>query len=303
MELAEKLEKVPFLSTRKRIDRRLIYTLGLFGLIIFCLAAWLSLSDRRDASRVSATDAESRQAVESLLQPVQALKRVMTDEQVQALAVRALENPETADDLTNYLKGRIGQVSATRVFGTDLSALRPAELGPSGFALLDMALSTLAQGYGLTQIHNVLEPAQLFDSAVIKAGEETVGVVIVTLDADYLISAFNPDYSSLGFIRLTQYNGRQPLSNIREWGDASLLGEVPARIPVTGTLFRIEFPLYEQIELIGSWTALLVILTGLLCMAAAFLLFRSNQKWEEADLLRKAMKRPAAEVQKGIKYF
>jgi len=281
MELMERLKSATHISTKKRVDKRLIYVLGLIGILIPALAVWLAVSDVRTGGAVSAARDEGRQAVEGLMQPIQALKRVLGDEQVQALAVRALENPDTASDLTSYLNGRIKQISSVSVFSTDLSGINPADLGPNGFALFDMILSTLENNKGLLQIHHTLQPPMLFDSAVIKSGEEVVGVMVVELDQEYLLAGFDPGFSSVGFIRLTQYNGRQTLSLIREWGDAGEQSEIPDRISVPGTLFRIEFPLREYVGLLGQGMLLLIILVGVLCLGGAIVLHASNRKWQK----------------------
>jgi phosphomannomutase len=294
MELKGKLEAVSFISTRKHVDKRLIFLLGLFGIFGMAIPSWLMVRDWHGSSVVVATQEEGYRAVDSLLQPIQALNRVMTDEQVQALAVRALENPETAEELTSYIRGRISQVTSVSAFGSNLPALRPVDLGANGFAVYDMVRSTLEQGSGLLQIHYILQPARLYDSAAIVSAGETVGVLVVALDPEFLISAFNPGYSSLGFVRLVQYNGRQPVSNIREWGDPGLLGEVPDRLPVPDTLFRIEFPLYEHVGLVGFWTFVLLVLAGILSFGGAIILYRSNLNWEQDEKLREAGNRDIA---------
>ncbi len=159
-----------------------------------------------------------------------------------------------------------------------------------------MVRTTLESGTGLVQIHHVLQPAMAFDAVAIMSGGETVGALVLALDPQYFISSFNPDISSLGFIRLTQYNGRQPVNNLGEWGDPGLLGEVPDRLSVPGTLFRIEFPLYEHVELIGRWTALLIILAGALSLGGSIILYRSNRGWEEDEKLKKANGRDIVEA-------
>ena len=294
MELKEKLQNIPLLSAQKHVDRRLIYALGLLGIILICLAGWLNFQDQRGAGVISESRVEGQEAVGGLMQPIQTVKRVMIDEQVQALALRVLENSETLPDLESYIKGRIPQVYSVDVFSADVSGFRPLEFGPNGFAVLDMVLSTLETKKGLLQMHHATQPPRLYDSAAITSGEEVVGVLVVSLDAEYLLTGFNPEYSSLGFIRLTQYNGRQPLSNIGEWGDASLQNEVPDRIPVPGTLFRLEFPMQQHVDLIGNWASLLMILTGLLCLGGSYALLRSNLAWSKADSLEKVKRRYAA---------
>ena len=292
MDLMEKLKESVHISTKKHVDKRLIYALGLFGVLVPALAVWLAFSDMRTGGVVSEARKEGHQAVEDLMQPIQALKRVMGDEQVQALALRALENPETATDLSSYLNGRINQISGVSVFSTDLSGINPVDLGPNGFAVFDIILSTLASQKGQMQIHQVLQPPKLFDSAVIKSGEEVVGVMVVELDQEYLLNGFNPDHSSVGFIRLTQYNGRQTLSHIREWGEVSEQSEIPDRISVPDTLFRIEFPLREHVGILGEGTTLLTILTGVLCLGAAIVLHGINRKWEKEGKVRRVAAKP-----------
>jgi phosphomannomutase/phosphoglucomutase len=294
MELMQKLQEVTPVLTRKRVDIRMVYALGLFGILVIVLAGWVVISDLRLGGSASEARNEGRQAVAGLMQPIQALKRVMADEQAQALAVRALENPETTTDLSSYLSGRISQVSAVSVFGTDLSGIHPADLGPSGFAIFDMVLSTLESNKGSMQIHHILQPPRLYDSTVITVEEEVVGVMVVELDQDYLLSGFKPDYSALEFIRLTQYNGRQKLNLIGEWGDASVLGDIPDRIPVAGSLFRIEFPLQEHVGLIGKGSALLMILAGVLCLGGAIVLFPNSRKWEQEDKIEKERSKAVA---------
>lgn len=288
MELKEKLEEMPYLSTRKYVSKKLILALGLFGLILILVPAWLKFSDMNQTRVMRMTQQEGRQAVESLVKSVQDVNRVMLDEQVQALALRALETPDKISDLSAYLKGRISQVRTVRVFGSDLSSLNPSSLGPNGFALFEMIGSTLLSGKGLMQIHYILNPPGLYDSAVVTAGDETVGVLVVEFDPSYLLSGYDPDYSELGVVRLTQYNGRQPVSNIGEWGDPGLLGESPDRINVPGTLFRVEFPRYDSVGLIGFWTTALLMLAGALSLGASFVFHRRNSAWQKEEASEKA---------------
>ena len=63
------------------------------------------------------------------------------DEQVQALAVRAIETPATVEDLRSYLNGRINEINEVRVFGSSLASSDPGELGLSGYAVVEMLLN------------------------------------------------------------------------------------------------------------------------------------------------------------------
>lgn len=279
MALKEKLEAATRVSARKRAHPLLILALGVFGVLMIALAAWLNISEWREMGASSRAETEGRQAVEELVTPVRALERIMNDDRVQALAARAVQNSGTLSDLQAYLSGRVAEFSGVLVVGTDMAGLNPANLGPNGFALYEMLLLTLESGNGLMQIHHVQDPPRLHDSAVIRKDGEVVGVMALSLDPSYLLSGFNPAHDALGAIRLTQYNGRQPASEIGSWGDRELLGEVPERISVPGTLFRVEIPSQQYVGVIGAGTSLAMVLVGALCLLAAGLLYRSNRKW------------------------
>jgi phosphomannomutase/phosphoglucomutase len=279
MELKGNVQMPTWVSGKKHVSQWLVYAVVLFGLALVIAAAWLWLTDWRMDRAAAAASVEADAALIQVVDPVQALKRVLTSEQVQSLAVRALENPGTEDDLLAYVNGRMNQISAAHVFPADLSGVAPEDLGQNGYAVLDMLLSALEGNRALLQVHHVLQPPQMLDAVPIQPGEEVLGVLVVTIAPDFVLSAFQPEFSALGAIRLSQYNGGQPPSILVDRGDPGLLGEVPDRIMIPGSLLRIEFPRKQVIGLVsGSWVVLMT-LFGLVFMAAGFLLKKSNQKW------------------------
>jgi len=99
MNLTEKLGGLTRISTQKRVSNVLILALGLLGLMIIGTAIWLSFTDWRHSGLRSSAESESRQAIEDLAVPVKSLKRIMNDEQVQILALRALKDEHKLADL------------------------------------------------------------------------------------------------------------------------------------------------------------------------------------------------------------
>lgn len=279
MELKESLKDAVQFSSKKKVDRRLIFALGLFGVLIILAAGWVGYSDWRSSKAAAAAQAEGQAVVEQLNPPIQLLKRVMVDEQVQSLAVRALDNPETVGDLRSYVTGRVSQISDVLVFDKDVSELQPTDLGPNGYALFEMILMALEGKESLLQIHQVLQPPKMFDAVAIGPTEDIRGVMIVQLDPQFLLAGFNPEFSSLGSVQLAQYNGRQPPNRLADFGDVSLLGEVPERVAVPGTLFRIEYPQKWSVQKVSPGMLLILLLVGAICLAAAAVLFRANKKW------------------------
>jgi phosphomannomutase/phosphoglucomutase len=279
MDLKEKLSSVHWLSGKKYVSPVLIFALALVGVALVAASGWFTVADWRTARQQAAGLAEGEAAVAQLLEPVQSIERVLGDAQVQELAARAIDNPATIEDLFAYLHGRMSQVTAARVFPADLQGVRPEELGPNGYALFDMVLAALDGNPSLLQLHQTLQPPALVDAVPVRSGEETVGVLVATMDPALVLSAFQPEIDALGAIRLSQNNGSQPPTVLGEVGDTNVLGEVPDRLAIAGTLFRIEMPRQDQVGLLPGGTLAAMVLTGLLCLAAALLLRRSNQTW------------------------
>lgn len=280
MELRGNVQMPAWVSGKKHVSQWLVYAVVLLGLALVVAAAWFWLADWRMGRAASAASAEADAALIGVVEPVQSLKRVLTSEQVQSLAVRALENPGTADDLLAYVNGRMNEISDVRVFPADLSGIAPEALGQSGYAVFDMLLSALEGNRALLQVHHALQPPQMLDAIPIRRGEDVLGILVATVDPGFVLGAFQPEYAALGAIRLSQYNGGQPPSVLGERGDPALLAGVPERIMIAGSLLRIEFPQKQVIGLVsGGWVALML-LFGLAFTAAGFLLKKSNQKWQ-----------------------
>ncbi len=264
-------------------DSRLLLVFGALGVAIILATLWFAFSDARSRQATSLVTSQQQEAVDQLEKPVQALKRVMSDEQVQALAARAIAAPATEGDLKSYLSGRINEISEVRVFGSNLASVDPGKLGLNGYAVLDMLLNLQENRHPQLQLHNSLVPPQMVDAVRIMSGDDLVGYMVVSLEPDYLLSHFNPDYSVLGYIGLSQYNGRQAPNLLAETGDHSLVGEVPQRQSVPGTLFRIEFPNQQYTAVLGgSGILLALLLAGVLFLGGATFLYLNNRKLAKA---------------------
>lgn len=295
MDLKTALNRLPGISGEKRVDTRLICALGIFGVVLIALVAWLAYADVSGRTSMAKSAQEAEEILQQLSQPVQSLKRTLADDSVQTLAARAIENPDTLPDLFAYLNGRIPQVTDVYVFPRDLLGLDAAALGPNGYAMLDMALSALENDAALLQFHKSLEPPRLAEAKAVRSGEEVVGSMVVLLDADYLLASFNPRFSALGYVRVAQHNGRQPSTLLAEAGNPGLLGEVPERTGVPGTMLRLEYPLRQHIAVLPIPTMILLMLAGILCVAGAIVLHRSNRTWAAAQPAELPKQQPEAE--------
>jgi phosphomannomutase len=282
MDLKETLQNFLKSAKNRHTDSRLLLLVGVLGIAIIATTVWLAYEDSRSQQTVSQITSHQQEVIDQLEKPVQALKRVMNDEQVQALAVRAVETPATEEDLRSYLNGRINEISEVRVFGTDLASVDPT-VGLNGYAVLDMLLDLQENRLPQLQLHNSLVPPKMVDAVRIMSGDELVGYLIVMLEPGFLLSHFDPDFVRLGYIGLSQYNGRQASSILAEFGDRSRAGEVPERRSIPGTLFRIEFPRQHYIEALSDNGVLLsLLLAGVFLLAGPALLYRNNRKLAKA---------------------
>ncbi len=296
MDLKETLQDFLKWAENRHADSRLLLLVGILGIVMIVTPLWFTFKDSRSQQAISLATSHQQVAIDMLTEPVQALKRVMIDEQVQALAVRAIQTPAREEDLRSYLNGRINEISEVRVFDINLDSLDPQEMGLNGYAVLDMLLNLQENRHPQLQLHHSLVPPRMVDAVQIMAGDDLVGYMVVILDPDYLLSHFKPDYSLLGYISLSQYNGRQASNILMEMGDRSLVGEVPERQSVPGTLYRIEFPSQSYTVALRSTGILLTfVLVGVLLLASAVLLHLNNRKIAKAKPVaeKAAVKMPA----------
>ena len=270
MDLKAKLQELAGASEGRRIDPRFSYVLGLLGIVLLAAATWLYFSDANSQRATERAAAEGGQAASLLIEPVRSFRSVLEDEQIQAQALRVLGGDEAEADLLASARGRLPAIDRAVVLDVDkLETLSPGTLGPNGFALLDLALSLLDGKQSQMQFHTILEPPRVFDGVRIDEGGEPLAVLLLGADPAFIIDAFTPEYSGIGAIRLTQYNGRQPATVLREFGNPAELGEVPERTVVSGTMFRVEFPQVQPIAAVGGNTLLSLLILGLACIALA----------------------------------
>jgi hypothetical protein len=84
---------------------------------------------------------------------VKDLQQVVEDQQVQELAAMAVAEPDKLTHLQQYVSGRIPELIDVELFDKELGALRGNEIGPYGYAVLDMLLLARETGIAPAQIH------------------------------------------------------------------------------------------------------------------------------------------------------
>jgi phosphomannomutase/phosphoglucomutase len=280
MDLKEKLQDIEFSLEHRHTNPRLLLGMGAIAALMIMVALWLAAMDFFNGRAASEASSQGQRALSLVADAVQSLQRVLDDDQVQQLAARAIENPDATGDLEQYLSGRVSELAGVSLFGPSLAQMDPAGIGPNGFAIMDMLLIASAGPNAPLQLHGNLTPPMMFDAVQIGSPEQPLGYLVIAVDPSFVLSKFDPDASGAGFLRLTQYNGRQALTSLKEAGDPAALGSQPETRTVPGSLFRVEFPQHVFTEFISTGTLLFVLLFGSTMLAVAFFLFRSNKDWQ-----------------------
>ena len=211
--------------------------------------------------------------------PVQALKTVLNDEQVHAVALEAIDDAEKLPDLIATLKKGNPHFKAAMVLSNEqIDSFDPMSLENNGYAILDMALSAQVGKKAQLQIHGALEEPALFDAVLLKSDDEPAAVLITAIEPAAILETFEPEFSYLKYIGLVQYNGRQAPTYLRQFGDVSLGNKSPEYVSVPGTRLRLEYPQARHISVIGGQTLLLLLIVGLAFVAVAYVLHLNNKK-------------------------
>jgi phosphomannomutase/phosphoglucomutase len=288
----EKLDEWIHLASENKLDRRLTAGLGLAGAVLVILTVWMLVQDSSRFRGVSEALSEGQLAVTQVGDVVRSLEQLLVEEQVQALAARAIADASKLGDLQSYLAGRRGEISGVSVFGPDPEAIDPSTLGPNGYAVLDMLYESAAGKNPDLQLHATLQPPTMVNAVRVTQGDQRVGFLVVGISPEHILSSFNPNVSELGFVRLTQYNGRQPATVLKEAGEPGRLGDIPDRLSVPGTLFRIEIPQQRHTGLLSGSLAIVLILLGLALAGASVFLFRLNAGGGQLAPARRPAPRP-----------
>ncbi|HKX55680.1 MAG TPA: phosphomannomutase/phosphoglucomutase, partial [Xanthomonadales bacterium] len=136
------------------------------------------------------------------------------------------------------------------------------------------------------QMHGSLKPPMLVEVAALQQNDELQGFVVLLADPAFVLDRFQPDVSG-SYLKLTQYNGRQPATELKKMGSEGPAELSPQRIPVSGTLFRLEMPMAAYTNFLGTGTLLLMLVTGILLLLAVVFFFRKNRSWELERIARK----------------
>ena len=222
-----------------RLDRLNPIILMAAGAVLLLILAALLFFGGGSQSDNEKILARAKQTMSQVSGAVQDIRRVLEDQQVQELSVIAMADAEKLPNLEQYVRGRIPELTEISLFEPELNTLRGENLGPFGYAVLDMLMSAQGDGLAPAQLHGKGEESYLaLATRIGEAGSES-GYLFVKLKPETITSVFTAALPSNGAFALDQYNGRFTPTQISKLAVAPSASETIMWLRIPGSLLRV----------------------------------------------------------------
>ena len=211
------------------------------GVVLLVLVTVLFLTGGPSQEDNDEALAQAQQIIGQVSGFVQNLRHVLEEQEAQELAVLAADEQEKLSDLQQYVSGRIPDLIEIELFPKNLDSLRATDLGPFGYAVLDMLLVTAESGFAPAQIHGTGTESYLV--IAVRVGEQAApsGYLMAKVGPDSLVSAFRAALSSPGSFAIEQYNGGFKSTALSDLSKAPSSSERLVWLRVPTSLFRVGF--------------------------------------------------------------
>jgi phosphomannomutase/phosphoglucomutase len=220
----------------ERVNPVMLIAAGAVLLLILTALLFLGGGSQNDNERVLA---RAKQTMSQVSGAVQDIRRVLEDKQVQELSVIALADADKLPNLEQYVRGRIPELLEMRLFEPELNLLRGEDLGPFGYAVLDMLMGSQGEGLAPLQLHGKGEESYMaLATRIGEAGSES-GYLFVKLKPEAITSVFTTALPSKGAFALDQYNGRFTPTQISKLAKAPNASETIMWLRIPGALLRV----------------------------------------------------------------
>ena len=191
-------------SHRKRLSPVIVMAFGIAAIVLATLVLFAGGYDQ-DHNKKALEQASF--TLSQISGSVRGLRRVVTDPQVKELALLAVTDPDRLVNLRHYLGGSIDGVIEVSLFSAELDLLKAEDLGPYGYAVLDMLLSAREQTVSPIQVHG--SGAESYTAMVVRFGREGVieAYLLLKLSPDYMTSVFKAAAEDTSVLALAQISG------------------------------------------------------------------------------------------------
>jgi len=226
----------------------------------------------------------AKQTISQVSGAIQNFRRVLEDPQVQELAAIVAADPEKLPNLRQYVSGRIPHLIEVTLFEPNLSGIRGDDMGPSGYAVLDMLMAAQQDGLAPVQVHGKGDAAYLAMAVRIGDVESPAAYLLAKVKLAAITDVFNASSPKPGIFALDQINGRfAPTKIVNPEGPPSAAQHlVYLRVP--GALLRIGVVQTPGGSSVGGFVYLVLFAAGLLLLALGLLVkFRPYQPPKEPE--------------------
>ena len=215
---------------------------------------------------------QARHTINQVSGSIKNFRRVLEDQQVQELAAIAAVDREKLPNLQQYVSGRIPELIEITLFEPDLTQLRGGDMGPSGYAVLDMLMKARDDGLALVQIHGKGEEAYLALAARVGDAGTPAGYLLAKVKPTAITSVFKASLPEPGIIAMDQANGRFSPTIIVSLAEQPTSKQRMAHLRVPGALLRIGVVQDTRVSSSGGLLRVSLVIAGLLLLALGLLL-------------------------------
>ncbi len=272
---------------RLHLERAKPMVLIALGVAMLVLLAGLLFLGGGNQSDNNAMLERAKQTIGQVSGTVQNFRRVLEDQQVQELAAIAAADREKLPNLEQYVSGRIPELIDITLFDPDLSMLRGKDMGPSGYAVLHMLITSRREGLAPIQIHGKGADAYLAMAVRVGDDESPAAYLFVRVSPGAITKVFNASLPSAGIFSLDQANGRFARNRIINLVNQPTSTQRIEYLRIPGSMLRIGVLQTARVNIGGGFMRSLLFTTGLVLLALGLLLkFRPYVPNPEPEELR-----------------
>jgi phosphomannomutase/phosphoglucomutase len=226
----------------------------------------------------------ARQTISQVSGSIKNFRRVLEDQQVQELAAIAAADREKLPNLQQYVSGRIPELIEIALFEPNLKQLRGGDMGPFGYAVLDMLMIASEDGLAPVQFHGKGDEAYLALAVRVGDAESPAGYLLAKVKPSAITTVFSASLPAPGVFALDQANGRFASTKIVNLAEPPSSRQRMAYMRIPGALLRIGVVQDTRIASSGGLMRFLLLVAGLLLLALGLLLkFRPYEPAKELE--------------------
>ena len=267
----------------ERLNPLWLIVAGAVVLVALVAMLFLGGNSQNDNDRILKS---ARQTLSQMSSTVKGYRKVLAAQQTQELSAIASVDPEKLPMLEQYLRDQLPSFMELTLFETTaLDKLHGDELGPFGYATLDMLMTARERALAPMQLHGKGEGSYVALAARIDEDSSEMAYLFVKLKPEAITGVFTSVLPDQGAFALDQYNGRFNPTRISNLSTAPKPSERIMWLRVPGSLFRVGVVQANRVStLMDTLRPVLFVLGLLLFVLGVMLKIRPYKPPVEAEV-------------------